>query len=337
MNLVTDTDTDAAERESGFPPSWSRVISVVLGVTAVLALVLIAFAWPNISSEPRGVPVAVTGPDAVTEVFETQLETVLGEDSLEIHQVPDSAAAEEAIETREVYAAVVLAPEGAEMLTASAASPAIAQMMVQLAEAVPGEAGGPLSVRDLAPLPEEDPRGVGLTSAVLPLVMGGIIAGVVAALLMGNRGRQLVTVLGIALGGGIVFSGILQGWMGSLAGSYWSNAALLALGMAAISLSMVGLYRLWGRPGLGLVVVTMMLLGNPLSGAGSAPEMLPAGWGEFGQLLPPGATVTALRSISFFEGAGSGLAWTVLAAWALVGLCLVLLTRDRENSRVVGG
>ena len=53
--------------------------------------------------------------------------------------------------------------------------------------------------------------------------------------------------------------------------------------------------------------------------------MLPAGWGARGQLLPPGAVNSALRSVAFFDGAGAARPLLVLAIWALVGLVLTLV------------
>jgi hypothetical protein len=79
----------------------------------------------------------------------------------------------------------------------------------------------------------------------------------------------------------------------------------------------------------------MMLLGNPLSGLTSAPEMLPSGWGSLGQLLPPGAAGTALRSVSFFDGAGAGRPFLVLSAWIAFGLLLCAFGATRTRSRRV--
>ncbi len=53
--------------------------------------------------------------------------------------------------------------------------------------------------------------------------------------------------------------------------------------------------------------------------------MLPGGWGGLGQWLPPGATGTSLRSVAWFDGAGSTGAFVVLGVWLLVGLTLGLL------------
>ena len=68
---------------------------------------------------------------------------------------------------------------------------------------------------------------------------------------------------------------------------------------------MLGLGSLFGRVGLAVGALLALLLGNPLSGLNSAPEMLPSGWGALGQWLPQGATATLLRSTAFFDGAGA--------------------------------
>lgn len=113
--------------------------------------------------------------------------------------------------------------------------------------------------------------------------------------------------------------------MEALAGSYWSNASVIALGILAVALPVIGLHRLLGRPGIGIVALLIMLVGNPLSGVASAPELLPLGW--LGQLLPPGAAGTALRGTAFFDGAGTGEALVVLMCWVTAGLILALVPR----------
>ncbi|WP_234796844.1 mycobacterial-type methylenetetrahydrofolate reductase, partial [Mycolicibacterium porcinum] len=82
--------------------------------------------------------------------------------------------------------------------------------------------------------------------------------------------------------------------------------------------------------GLGLGAALALLLGNPLSGLTAAPEMLPAGWGQLGQLLPQGATATLLRSTAYFGGAGADLAIIVLSCWVLAGLTLVIIAALRR-------
>jgi hypothetical protein len=74
-----------------------------------------------------------------------------------------------------------------------------------------------------------------------------------------------------------------------------------------------------------------LLLGNPLSGLNSAPEMLPSGWGTVGQWLPQGATATLLRSTAFFDGAGATTAIAVLVCWAVAGAALVVIAAVRQG------
>ena len=63
----------------------------------------------------------------------------------------------------------------------------------------------------------------------------------------------------------------------------------------------------------------------------SAPEMLPTGWATLGQLLPPGATGTLLRSVAFFDGAGGTRALWILVGWVVLGLALAVLGSRRAG------
>jgi hypothetical protein len=76
-------------------------------------------------------------------------------------------------------------------------------------------------------------------------------------------------------------------------------------------------------------VILTFILGNPLSAVASAPELLPQPWGQLGQLLPPGAGATLLRSTAYFHGAGgTAVTWTLIT-WATAGLALLLVGRQQ--------
>jgi hypothetical protein len=111
-----------------------------------------------------------------------------------------------------------------------------------------------------------------------------------------------------------------------LAGGYLANAAVVGLLALAMAATVAGLGTLFGAAEVLLAVLVVFLLGNPLSGLTSAPELLPQPWGAVGQFLPPGAGGTLLRSVAFFDGAGAAVAAWVLAAWAGVGLVLAAAT-----------
>jgi hypothetical protein len=320
--------------------SWGHVAAAVAGLTLLLSVLLTAFAWPAANSEPHEVPFALAAPGPVAAQVEQGLAAGLGADAFDIRRVADRTQAVAAIEDREVYGALVVGAQGAEMLTASAASPAVAQILGQVAARLPADLSvapsvSPVPVTDVVPLPADDPRGAGLAAGSLPLVLGGIAAAAVLTLRVRGTGRRLSGVLGFAVAGGLAMTAILQFWLGSLDGDYWTTSAVVALAVGATATVILALERLLGVAGLGLGAAVMMLLGNPLSGLTSAPELLPAGWGTLGQMLPPGAAATALRSVAFFDGAGMQPALVVLGCWLAFGLVLFAVpVRRGERLRV---
>jgi hypothetical protein len=99
----------------------------------------------------------------------------------------------------------------------------------------------------------------------------------------------------------------------------------------------IGAAAVAGRAGLVLAELAVIVLGNPLSAASSAPSFLPDGWSDLGQALPPGAIVAALRAVSGFDGTGAAGPVTVLTAWAVGGSVLVAAAAlARRGTRSTG-
>ena len=310
--------SDRAPRSVPLPALVSLVV-------VLMTVLLAAFAWPAVRSAPHDVPVAVAAPPQVTAALEQARPGAFA-----FTTVADEAAARGAILEREVYGAVVVGPQGAQVLTASAAAPAVAQTLQQVAAGLPDRLGTDVPVEDVVPTPADDPRGAGLAAGALPLALGGILAAALLTRTTAGVGRRFAGATAISVVAGPALTGLLQGWLGALDGDYWSTSGVVALGLGATSFALLGLHAALGTPGLGLGAAVVMLLGNPLSGAASAPEFLPAGWGVLGQVLPPGATVSALRSVAFFDGAAAAGPLWVLTAWAFGGLVLAGLARLRR-------
>ncbi|TQL69043.1 hypothetical protein FB381_2944 [Nocardioides albertanoniae] len=310
--------------------SAKAVIGVSLGLVTLLTLLISAFAWPTSEMEPRSLPLVVAGPEAAVTQIETQLAASAGEDAFEVTAVADRSAAVEAIEEREAYGAILAGPQGQEVLVASAASANVAQQLTQMATAMGAETGTEPKVSDVVPSADDDPRGIVFGASALPLVIGGIMAGAITSLVLTRTRDRVVAALLIAAGGGLAMTGVVQGWLGALEGSYLANAGVVALGILAVALPIIGLRHIIGVAGVGVIALLTLLVGNPLSGITSAPEMVPFGW--LGQLLPPGAAGSALRGFSFFDGAGTAMPLIVLGCWAGAGLLLTLLPH-REKGR----
>ncbi|HEU4541423.1 MAG TPA: hypothetical protein VFR23_09885 [Jiangellaceae bacterium] len=309
------------------PTGPRLVIGLIVGVVAAQALMLFAFAWPASHSGPREVPVAVAGPQEVVGQVEQTLASVPSRDdgvpAFDVVQVEDEAAATEAITDRDVYGAVVVGPDGPRLLVASAASPAVAQMLRTAAAELSQTEG--VAVEDVVPTASDDPTGAGLPAGVLPLVLTSAAGGLAISLLLARRSERLVGVAGLAVAAGLASAALLRYGLGVVDGPYWELAGVVALMVGAVAAAVAGLGAVFGRVGAGLALAVMILLGNPFSAAPTAPEFLPQPWGELGQLLPPGAGITAVRSVGFFDGAALAQPLLVLSIWLVTGLLLVLL------------
>ena len=293
------------------PAAARPPLVAIVVVPIVVALALSLFAWPAAELAPRGLPIGVAGSTPAARGIEARLTQRGG--AFEVHRYRDAAAARAGIRDREVYGAFVAAPGGVTLMTASAASPVVAQLLREAA----GEAA---QVRDVVPTTADDPRGVALAAVALPLVIGGIVTGVLSGLIAPLGRRQVGLLLAGAVLAGVVAVAILQAWLGVIGGSWLANVGALSLAVLAIAATVAGLQALLGPPGIAIAALLMVLIGNPFSGIASAPELLSRPAGTIGQLMPPGAAGNLLRSTAFFDGAAAVGHAAVLAAWALFGL-----------------
>jgi hypothetical protein len=317
------------------------VARTVVLLTALISVLLTAFAWPSVRSHVHDVPIAVAGPPAAVKQVSAALDQRLPE-GFAITEVADTSAAERLIRDRAVYGAIDVSSGAPQVITASAAGAAVAQTLqgfaVGLGQAQAQGPGKTSTVRDIVALPADDPRGAGLAAGALPLVMGGLLAALLLTRLVRGIARQVAGALTFAITAGLAVAAILQFWLGSLDGSYLLNTGAIALAIAATSLTLIGLESQLGYAGFGLGAVIMMLIGNPLSGTSTAPEMLPGWSGTLGQLLPPGAGGQLLRSTAFFDGHGSTHSVLVLVTWLGCGVALCLAGgRPRRERRLTAG
>ncbi|NBM17684.1 ABC transporter permease [Streptomyces sp. GC420] len=324
----------SAARTGPASPAARRVLTVCLLVPAVAALALWAFAWPAARIAPRDLPLGVAGAPAAVAQVEQRLAARGG--AFELHRYADEAAAREAIDSREVYGAVVVTARGPELLTASAASPVVAQLLREGVAAGLPDGGGPETV-DVVPAPDGDPRGAALGAAVLPLALAGVAAGTLVSLLGLRGGRAAAALAGAAALVGVTATALAHSWLGIITGDWWAEAGVFALTALAVGAAAAGLAALLGSGGIGLGALLVVLLGNPFSGASSAPELLPGPVGAIGQWLPPGAGSQMLRSVAFFDGAGAGGPVLVLWTWVALGLCAVFLAGTRRTRRPAPG
>lgn len=349
---VSSSERGVAQPGAAVRTPWVRSLALAVGAAAIVVVILLAFLWPTVTSTVKDVPIALAGPTAQITAVEKQLDTTT-EGAFAVTAVADRPAATRLIQTRDVFGAIVLG-EKPEVLTASANGAAVTQIMTQVAATIEKQANAQaaaavqqaiaagrapagtqppaitVTVTDIVPLADTDARGLGLTAAAFPLVLGGMLGGILISLLVAGRWRRLVAVVVYGAVGGLAVTAVLQGWFGILQGDYLFNTLAVGLSMIATAAFIVGMNSLLGRAGIAVGAVLTILVGNPISAAAQPLQFLVGPWGAIGQWFVPGASTTLLRDLSYFPDANAAFPWVVLLAWATVGTLALLLARPQR-------
>ena len=313
-------------------PPWRRLLLVSLVLPAVIVLAVLAFAWPTARTRPRDLPVGMVGSSpASQQLLESLNHARPG--AFQFRLYADESSAIRAIRDRDVDGAFVVGNGRIDVLEASAASPAVAQVLSGVAAELTSQAAQQqassvtISTTDVVPQAPDDPKGAVLSSALLPLTICSIIiaATVGVAVKFRPAWRQLVALTVVAAVAGLGTYLVAQPFLGALPHHAWADWAALSLVILAISAATTGMVALIGASGLALAAGVMVFIGNPFSGAMSAPGLLPGPVSHIGQWLPPGAGVNLLRSTAYFDGDGAAGHVGVLVTWVVVGFAAIAL------------
>lgn len=320
---------------AGHPP-WRQMLIVSLALPAVIATAVLVFAWPTARLHPRDLPVGVVGSGRGSQALVDRL-TTTSPGSFDFHLYATDSAARTAIREREIYGAFTVTLRRVEVLETTAASPAVAQLLstigtkltaaANLQAASQDQPAVRLTTRDVVPLASADPKGAVLSAALLSLTICSIIVaaaiGVLVKLRPAWRQFAALAVVSAVAAGGVYL--VAQTFLGALPHDGAADWASIALTLLAMSAGTAGLVALIGVPGLGLAAVLMVFVGNPFSGAGSAPDLLPTAVNHIGQWLPPGAGANLLRSTAYFHGNGATGHVGVLVTWIVLGFAAIAI------------
>ena len=326
-----DEDLDSPAREPelgprGRPGKLGRVFGVVGVLLVVQATLVAAFVVPGHKPEPHGVDIGLVGTSAAVSAVEAQ-----SPGAFDVHTYSTEAEARRAIEHRDLYGAVVTDGARSRLLVASAASAPIAHMLQ--ATFAPG--GDAVEVADLKPLDEDDPAGATLSLLFLPLVVVCLPAILLLSTLRLSAAGMIGAVALFATLGGLAVVALVGKWIGAMPGPYLKLAGVAALTIFAIAMVVAGLERLLGHAGIGLGFLLFFLVGNPASANGTSPDVLPSFWRQISQYMPNGAGGTGLRNTAYFDSNAMARPLSVLSAYALAGVLLLLAgeaVRRRRSS-----
>jgi hypothetical protein len=321
-------------------PPWRQLLILSVLAPLVVSLAVLLFTWPASRTAARGMPVGIVGTGAATQQTVERL-TNTDPGAFELHLYADDAEVRGAIADREVYGAFEISSRRFTVLTASAAGPAVAQLLTTTAQRLSAQSDPlPLpvaksAIQDVVATSNDDPRGAIFAAAMTPLVLGGVILAVLVAVLVGFRPawREVLALGLVSAITGVGVHLVAQDYVGALPGNRVETWASLSLMLFAISSTVAGLSALIGPGGVAVGAIGMVFVGNPFSAVSSAPELLPTAVGELGQLMPPGAGANLLRSAAYFDGHGAAQHVVVLVAWSLLGIVAIVAGHRRRLRR----
>jgi hypothetical protein len=307
-----------------------KLMRPAIGLVAVMGFqLLLASVFLGVLHKPalHNAPVAVVGSAQLASAVEHG-----AAGTIRLVPQPSAAAARAAIGEGQAYGAIVSTRTGDELLTASADSPGTANILTEEFTLAAAKAGVRLQIRDLEPLPASDPAGTSAYYLVLGWMLGGYIGATVLSFMIGGMRsssvRHALLRLGL-LAGYAVCSGLLGALligpvMGIVSGYNLALAGvgmLLVFGVAAATAALQGAL---GMPGTLIAIIAMVVFGNPTAGASIATPLLASPWNLVGRGLPPGAGLSAARSVIYLGGSGLAQPLAVLSVYAVAGSLGVL-------------
>ncbi|MFG3249716.1 ABC transporter permease [Streptomyces sp. NPDC048187] len=331
-----DGGSHARGRWSAFrqSPFWPATVLVLI-LAAAAGLFAGSYTYSMANPTPRLIPTAVVGSyqKAGGQAYLLGLEKAL-DTSVKVHPYRTRAAAHEAIEQQEVFAVFELREDGRQaVLDVSGASGAsVAELLARTAPAVGEKLGVRVTVRDVNPLQEGDPRGL----AIFYISLAAVIIGFVGAIQLSVHARSLTPVerilftVAYALLGGFAIAATVDWLLGALDLPFAESWLILALTMFVSGMVFTMFNTLFGRWAMLPTWGLMVIIGNPSSGGAVSWPLLPSPLGLIGRWLPPGASVNAQHTAVYFPGHQHAFPFLVLAGWALLSCTVFWVWRHRH-------
>ncbi|KMS73332.1 membrane protein [Streptomyces viridochromogenes] len=310
-----------------------RATLLVTGVVALALLFIASYVGALHDPKPRNVPIGVVAPEVAAQQTVDRLENLPGA-PLSPRTVADEETARRQILNRDIDGALLINPTGTTdtLLVATGAGRVLATTLETLLTTLEKSEARTLRTLDVVPADRHDANGLTSFYVTVGWCVGGYLCASIMTISSGagrpTPRRSLIRLIAMAvvalvagLGGALIVGPVLGALPGSIA-ALWGVGALIVFAVGAATLAFQAIF---GLAGIGLVILIVVILGNPSAGGALPPPLLPPFWRDIGPALPPGAGTWATRSIAYFKGNDTTGSLLVLSAWAAAGTAITLL------------
>jgi hypothetical protein len=293
----------------------------VVGGLVILVTLLLLFGSALRDPRPHDIPVGLVAPPPMVEQL-TQGFAQNAPGAFAFTTYASEADARNAIDQRDVVAALIVGQSGPQLVVAGAAGDAITGGVTAAFTGVFAQQNQTLAVQVVHPFGAGDAHGIILFFLILATVITSVIVGALSVFLArGARWTSIATV--------VITYAICAGIVGALTASWIANdygnaivslIALLAVVSAAIGLVVAACARLAGPAGAALGALVIVLIGLISSGGPLGSTFLPDAYRLVAPWLPIEPAYSAIRGALYFDGAGLATPLLVLGAWIVIGL-----------------
>jgi hypothetical protein len=317
-------------------PSPQRAVARIVAAGLVLvfaftALYVAAFHAPR----PHGEDVGVVGPAAVVARVQAGLDAH-APGAFDVRRYTTETAARDALLDTSVNGVLVPSGHRARVLVAGALGAAPTEAVTEALQGAAAAAGASAGVEDLRPLPAADRRGLSSLFVVLGVLIPSLVFGALLTLAARAAPARVrwPAIVAFAVAAGLLAALNADVVVGALEGHFAGIAVVAGLLAAAVAGTTHGLGRVAGPAGLAVAAVLLLLLGVSSAGGAVTARFEPGFYGALSPFLPPGAALTAVRDVQYFDWAGTLAPLLTLGAWAVGGLAVGLLgERVRRPAR----
>jgi hypothetical protein len=317
---------------------FRRAAAIVAGGLTVLFAFTAIYVAAYHAPRAKGFDVGVVGTPSQARQVQGALD---GADrgAFDVRRYATEPQARSALLDTDVHGVLVPGPLGDRIEVAQAFGMPATEAVTKALEGVAASTHTPAAVADLRPLPAHDSRGLSSLFVVIATLIPSIVFGSLLNLL--GRGLparvRWTAVVVYGVGAGLLAALNADLVTGALTGHFVGIGAVCALLALAAAGAAHGLGHLLGPRGNVIAVVLLLLLGLSSTGGAVGYQFEPGFYGAISQLLPPGAALTAVRNVVYFDSAATLAPVIVLAVWAgggfLAGLLAERLGAGRRSTR----
>lgn len=334
------TDTSNTARESAAKARGLRIPRVnmpALVVTLIVAVVgplfVASYSLAMADPEPRGVPIGIVGDGVHTSSIQSAINTAHGDDLFTVREFSSLDAARDALSDQSIYGVFDTSATPFHLYLSSASGSSVARVLEAQVPLLKADLHTTIDVTDVHPLAPHDPGGL----VLFYLALGATILGFVGAIQtrVNASGMTLRAEVSWDAIRSLVVAFLMTIVIGPVLGfeAFPILPVWLVLAVTMFIASMV--YSFWraligGKWALLPTWLMFVIVANPSSGGAVAPELLPPFYEFMGRWLPSGATVRALRDLTYFPGHVNLEPYVVLGIWLIVSAAAFIFVRARR-------